>query len=128
MFQYPDIFDALEFCFFYTKKYNPNLKAEQFASEYHKPLIAQSDTHRMKQLGRTYSKIQAEPNAASIFQAIHENRIERITHPMEETEAWKLAVEFRWSSIKMTILRNLRLLKHGRHVSPTRLRRVPVNR
>jgi len=51
------LFDAIEHCYFYTSLVNPNKKAMKIAEQYNKPVIGNSDLHKLKWLEHTYSFI-----------------------------------------------------------------------
>lgn len=81
--KYIDVFDGIEYCHFYMSCFNWfNNKALKIAEKYHKPLIANSDSHSFHQFNRTYSLVGAEKNIFSIFKAIKENKVSMITEPI----------------------------------------------
>lgn len=85
-----DLFDAIEFSFFYSEKVNWNKKAIKTAEKYQKPLIGTSDVHLIEYMDMTYSIIEAEKNIPSIFQAIRKNQIVIKTEPLKKGEMSKL--------------------------------------
>jgi predicted metal-dependent phosphoesterase TrpH len=109
-----DLFDALEFNAYYTRQFNPNLLAARFARDHVMPLVGGSDTHRLSQLGRTYTMIQARPEMESIFQAVREGRIKIITQPMLAMEAIGLAVKLRRAKMRMDLRRLFRPTRNRR--------------
>lgn len=80
-----NLFDAIEYSYYYTRIINRNKKAVEIAKKYNKPLIATSDVHRRFQLEKTYSLINAEKNIPSILKAIKENKIKIVTKPLSNT-------------------------------------------
>ncbi len=54
------LFDALEYCHFYSPRINFNQKAVAVSKLYGVPLVGNSDTHFLPQLGTTYSLVYAE--------------------------------------------------------------------
>lgn len=80
--RYMDLFDAIEFHSFYTPDLNFNAPAVAFAKRYHKPLVANSDLHNIKYLGRSYSLVKARPTIPSVIKAIKAGRVEVRTAPM----------------------------------------------
>ncbi len=81
--KYLDLFDAWEYSFFYTKKINKNRKTVRLSKKYKKPLVGNSDVHRLNLLGHsTYTLIDAEKNIESVFKAIKDNKIELRTKPL----------------------------------------------
>jgi len=77
-----DVFDAIEYSFFYTSFINPNKKARQIAKKSNKPLIGNSDTHHLFQIGTTFSKIHSKKDIKSIVSAIRKGRVSLITKPL----------------------------------------------
>jgi predicted metal-dependent phosphoesterase TrpH len=77
-----DLFDAVEFSFFYGRFINPNKKAVRIAGERGKPLVGSSDCHNIWQVGLTYSLVQAEKTGASLVRAVKEGRVEVATAPL----------------------------------------------
>ena len=81
-----DLFDAIEWCHFYTRLFNPNRRAARIAARYGKPLLATSDAHRLDCFGAHYSLVRlpqgsVEPTAEAIFDAIRAGAIQTITQP-----------------------------------------------
>jgi len=88
------LFDALEYCHFYSPMINFNQKALEVSEFYGFPLIGNSDAHFLSQLGTTYSLIYAEKNLESIFSAIRRNKIEVVTRPLKPLEMGSIARRF----------------------------------
>ena len=97
---FADLFDALEFCHFYTRWWNPNRKAEVVAQKLGKPMIACSDTHRLQWMNFHYSLVDAEPTRESVFAAIRAGKFQNRTRPLTMLEfiakvAWHVGVNDR---------------------------------
>lgn len=75
-------FDAIEYCFFYTKFLNRNEPAVELAKKYNKPMIATSDVHRKYQLNRNYTLVDSEKRTDSIIRAVRNKKIEIVTRPL----------------------------------------------
>ena len=60
LLDYTDLFDAIEFTFFYSKWLNYNRKAMQVAKEKGLPVLGNSDCHFLKYMGICHSVIHAE--------------------------------------------------------------------
>lgn len=77
-----DCFDAIEFCHFHVRLFNPNRRAKRVASRFDKPLIATSDAHRLHAFGRHYTSIPvpAALNAENVFAALRNGPL-RLTSP-----------------------------------------------
>jgi DNA-binding NtrC family response regulator len=58
------------------------------------PLVGNSDTHFLSQLGTTYSLIYAEKNLEAVFAAIRENRVDVITRPLSPLEMGSIVRRF----------------------------------
>jgi predicted metal-dependent phosphoesterase TrpH len=87
MDRHAGLFDAVEFNYFYTKHFDFNRPARRWAQAHGKPLVANADVHRLVQLGRTYSLVDAEPTPEAICEAIREGRLEIRTEPISLAEA-----------------------------------------
>ena len=81
------LFDAVEVNAFYTRLVDFNRPAVRWAREHGKPLVGNGDVHRLSQLGRTFSLIDAEPHADAICAAIREGRVSVHTQPLRVSEA-----------------------------------------
>ena len=88
------LFDALEYCHFYSHMINFNQKALEVSEFYGFPLVGNSDAHFLSQLGTTYSLIYAEKNLESIFSAIRRNKVEVVTRPLKPLEMGSIARRF----------------------------------
>ena len=81
-----DLFDAIEWSYFWTRGLNFNAKAARFATKHGKPLVANSDLHDLRQLGRTYSLVLADRNPDAICAAIREGHVSIQTSPVPKLE------------------------------------------
>jgi predicted metal-dependent phosphoesterase TrpH len=84
--RHADLFDAVEWSYFWTRGLNFNAKAARFASTREKPLVASSDLHDLRQLGRTFSLVSADRDPDSICSAIREGRVSIHTSPVPKVE------------------------------------------
>lgn len=100
IYQHPHLFDAWEHSFLHTRSYNPNKKMLQKAKEFHKPVIGNSDVHLLKDLGRTYTLIDAEKTEVAIFQGIKENKVQIVTRALPLFEFIRITVRAFWSGIR----------------------------
>ena len=89
-----NLFDALEYCHFYSPMINFNQRALEVCQVFGFPLIGNSDAHFLSQLGTTYSLIHAERNLESIFAAIRGNQVEVVTRPLKTLEMGSIANRF----------------------------------
>jgi predicted metal-dependent phosphoesterase TrpH len=81
-----DLFDAVEWSYCWTRNLNFNARAAQWAHQHNKPLVANSDLHDLRQLGRTHSWVFAEPDADDICAAIRLGRLAITTQPVPVLE------------------------------------------
>ena len=79
--RHADLFDAVEWSYFWLRGLNFNTPAAEWARRAGKPLLGGSDLHDLRQLGRTYSLVDAEPEVAAICAAIREARVSLVTEP-----------------------------------------------
>ena len=82
----PDVFDAVEWSYFWTKGINFNARAARWAEAHGKPLVGNSDTHDLRQLGRTYSWVESERHPDAICEAIRNGRLTLHTEPASPLE------------------------------------------
>lgn len=81
------LFDAVEYNAMYTPWLNFNRRAEAWARARGKPMVGNSDLHRLEQLGTTYSLVDAEPHPDAICDAIRAGRVEVRTTPLPSSRA-----------------------------------------
>lgn len=81
--RYADLFDAIEFNAFYMSTVNGfNRRAVRWARAHGKPVVANADVHRLWQLGKTYSLVDAANTADAVCNAIRAGRVEICTAPL----------------------------------------------
>jgi predicted metal-dependent phosphoesterase TrpH len=86
--RHADLFDAVELNAFYTSQVDRfNRQAIDWARRVGKPIVANSDVHRLKQLGRTFTLVDAVPEPNAICEAIRVGRVEIRTRPLSLIEA-----------------------------------------
>ena len=78
---YADVFDAIEWSYFWTYGVNFNARAARWAARHGKPVVGNSDLHDLRQLGVTYSLIDAPRDVDAICQAIRDGRTQLVTEP-----------------------------------------------
>ena len=99
------LFDALEYCHFYSPRINFNQKAVEVSQSFGLPLVGNSDAHFLSQLGTTYSMIYAEKNLESIFAAIRQNELKVITRPLRPLEMGSIANRFLRMKLRAKIVK-----------------------
>jgi len=82
MDRHADVFDAVEYNAMFTDLLDFNRPAERWARAHGKPLVGNSDVHRFRQLGSTYSLVGAVPEAGAICDAIKNGRVGLHAEPM----------------------------------------------
>ncbi len=103
LLKYLHLFDALEYCHFYSPIINFNQKAVEVCQRYGFPLIGNSDSHFLSQLGTTYSLIYAEKNLEAVFTAIRQNKIKVATRPLKTLEMGSIVNRFLRMKIRAKI-------------------------
>ncbi len=88
------LFDALEYCHFYSPRINFNQKAVEVSRTFGFPLIGNSDAHFLSQLGATYSLIDSEKTLEGVFAAIRQRRIKVISRPLKHSEMGSIVNRF----------------------------------
>jgi hypothetical protein len=89
-----NLFDALEYCHFYSPMINFNQRAVEVSRSLGFPLVGNSDAHFLSQLGTTYSWIYSEKNLEAIFAAIRQNKVRVTTRPLRHLEMGSIANRF----------------------------------
>src|SRR5207247_7491976 len=73
--------------------------AERWAARHGKPMVGNGDVHRLRQLGTTWSLVDAPRDAAAICAAIAHGRVRIESRPLAWTEAAGIMFElFGWRS------------------------------
>lgn len=91
-----DLFDAIEFNYFYNKILNPNQKAVKLAEKNQKPLIGTSDTHFLEHLNSTYTVLEInEFSLENILDSLRKNQLEIITKSFSVFQLIKLLFKMR---------------------------------
>lgn len=83
---YADVFDAVEWSYFWTRGVDFNTRARRWAAAHGKPVVGNSDLHDLRQLGRTYSLVDAPRDAAAICAAVRAGRVSLVTSPAPPCE------------------------------------------
>jgi len=110
MHRHIDMFDAIEFSWFYHTHINFNVFAERVAASHGLPLVSTSDCHRLDRFGRIYSLVHAEKDTESIVEAVRAGRVEIVASPLKFTELSGHGVEH---VISVTLGALRKLLSNG---------------
>ena len=82
LLEHLDLFDAIEFAWFYHPTLNWNRMAERVAAEHHLPLVVTSDSHTLDRVGRLYSTVEGPRTVENILQCIRQDRLGLHTGPV----------------------------------------------
>lgn len=74
--QHRTLFDAVEYNGMFTSTLNFNIPAVRWAHIHGRPMVGCGDVHRLRQLGTTYSLVDAEPDASEICAAIRAGKVQ----------------------------------------------------
>jgi predicted metal-dependent phosphoesterase TrpH len=78
-----DVFDALEFSWFFHSRINFNMFAMRTAARHGIPLVCTSDCHHLMKFGVAYSRVDAEKDADAIIDAVKAGRVEIAANPLK---------------------------------------------
>lgn len=84
---YGHMFDAVECNAMFTRVLDFNRRAARWARAHGKPMVGNGDVHRLRQLGTTYSLVDAEPTPDAICAAIRAGRVRVEAKPLSVVEA-----------------------------------------
>jgi predicted metal-dependent phosphoesterase TrpH len=93
LIRHAQLFDAVEWNGMFTRTLNFNAPAERWARRHGKPIVGTGDVHRLEQLGKTYSLVDADPNPASICDAIAAGRVRFVATPHSTFTAVRLMAD-----------------------------------
>lgn len=85
--QHGHLFDAVEHNAMFTRALNFNRPAARWARAHGKPMVGNCDVHRLRQLGTTYSLVDADPTPDAIFEAIRAGRVRVEARPLSVVAA-----------------------------------------
>ena len=86
--------DAVEFTCYHNSLLNLNKKGVLAAREHGKPLVGNSDSHKLAQLGMTYTLVDSEKTIPAIIRAVKAGRCEVKTRPMSGWTMLRLIVGY----------------------------------
>jgi hypothetical protein len=87
MDRHAHLFDAVEYNAMFTSVVNFNRRAARWARAHGKPMVGNGDVHWLRQLGSTYSLVDAEPTADAICEAIRDYRVDVEARPLSVVSA-----------------------------------------
>jgi predicted metal-dependent phosphoesterase TrpH len=77
-----DVFDAVEFSHFYTRRVDFNAPAVALSRAMGLPLVGSSDGHLARQFGSTHSVIESASDVTSVLAAIRKGRVRVVSRPL----------------------------------------------
>lgn len=89
-----NFFHALEYCHFYSPYINFNQRAMELSQSSGLPLLGNSDSHFLEQLGTTYSLIYAQKDVESVFSAIRRGKVEVVSRPLSSFQMGSIMGRF----------------------------------
>jgi len=89
--KYLYLFDAIEYCHFYTCTTNHNWITKQLTNL---PFVGNSDAHFLSQMNHTYSLINSKPEISKVITAIKENQLKLHSTPLSHLEIFKHVTSF----------------------------------
>ena len=101
-----DLFDAVEYNAMFTASFNFNDRAVRWAMRHGKPLVGNGDVHRLRQLGTTYSLVDAPHDADAICEAIRQNRVRVEATPLPVLTAAGLIAEMLAANLRPSASRS----------------------
>lgn len=85
--RHAELFDAVELNAFYTRWVDFNRQAIRWAHAHGKPIVANSDSHRLTMLGSSSTLVDADATVGSICAAVKAGRVQCHTRPLSVAEA-----------------------------------------
>jgi predicted metal-dependent phosphoesterase TrpH len=113
---YAELFDAVEFNAMFTPSINFNERAMRWATKHRKPVVGNGDVHRLRQLGTTFSLVDATNTPDAICEAIRRHRVQVVAAPLAFHTAAGLMASM-WASNLRTSAAQARSNEH----SPARI-------
>ena len=99
MDRHADLFDAVEYNAMFTASLNFNITARRWAAAHRKPMVGAGDVHRLRQLGTTYSLVDAPRDPDAICAAIREGRVEVEATPISWASAISIMADMKIAEI-----------------------------
>jgi len=97
------LFDAVEWNAMFTTAVNFNRAAVRWATKHGKPVVGNGDVHRLRQLGTTFSLVEAEPDADAICSAIRAGHVQVEARALSLAEAGSIMSELMTDSVQRAL-------------------------
>jgi predicted metal-dependent phosphoesterase TrpH len=91
--RHAELFDAVEYNAMFTASLDFNRRAEAWARAHGRPMVGNGDVHRLRQLGTTWSIVDAPPDADAICDAVLNGRVEVHATPLAWRDAAGIMVD-----------------------------------
>lgn len=93
LLEHADLFDAVEFNYYYAEWLRFNTPAMEFAKQHGKPIVGTSDVHKLSYMDKTSCLIESEKTVEAVIGAIKRGNVELLTQPLTITELFKITAE-----------------------------------
>jgi predicted metal-dependent phosphoesterase TrpH len=103
--RHADLFDAVEYNAMFTAALNFNLRAEQWARDHGKPIVGNGDVHRLRQLGTTFSLVEADATPDAICAAVRNGDVAVSARPLPARDAAVLMADLLTASTRARVAR-----------------------
>ena len=100
MDRHADLFDVVEVNAMFTRGVNFNRAAQRWASARRKPVVGNGDVHRLRQLGSTFTLVDAARDPGSICEAIRQDKVTLVAQPLSWLAATRLMSGLFFSDLK----------------------------
>lgn len=99
------LFDAVEWNAMFTRAVNFNAAAVRWARRHGKPVVGNGDVHRLRQLGTTFSLVDAPRNADAdtICRSVREGRVQFEAQPLGVLQAGSIFAELAADSLSRAL-------------------------
>ena len=101
--RHADLFDAVELNAMFTAQVNFNRRAEQWARDHGKPVVGNGDIHRLRQLGTTFTLVDAAPSPDAICAAVRHGRVQVSAQPLPACDAAMLMADLFTASTRARV-------------------------
>ena len=107
--RHADLFDAVEYNAMFTRQLNFNDRAVDWARAHGKPIVGNGDVHRLRQLGTTWSVVDAAARPDAICAAIAAGRVSYEATPLSWGGAVGIIADLTaWRSLSGSRARKMR--------------------
>jgi predicted metal-dependent phosphoesterase TrpH len=103
--RHASLFDAVEWNAMFTRAVNFNRAAVRWARRHGKPVVGNGDVHRLRQLGTTFSLVDAPggADADAVCRAVREGRVQFEAQPLSVLQAGSIFAELATDSLSRAL-------------------------